>query len=176
MIVDSNGVEIEVMTGDIVRSGAEALVNAANNHFWMGSGVAGALKRAGGEGIEREAVAQGPKPVGECVVTAGGNLSARHVIHAAVMGQDLGTDPGIVRRATGSSLEAAKSLGVRSVALPAFGTGVGGLDPAEAAEAMVTTTIAFTREGAGSIRRVTFVLFSPELERAFARALETATR
>jgi O-acetyl-ADP-ribose deacetylase (regulator of RNase III) len=176
MIVDSNGVEIEVIAGDIVRSGAEALVNAANNHFWMGSGVAGALKRAGGEGIEQEAMAQGPKRVGECVVTSGGHLSARYVIHAAVMGQDLRTDAGIVSRATESSLEAARRIGVASVALPAFGTGVGGLDPVESAGAMISATTGFAREGSGSIRRITFVLFSPELKEAFAQALEAATQ
>lgn len=172
MVVDVNRTRIEVTSGDIVDAGTEALVNAANNHFWMGSGVAGALKRAGGSVIEQEAVAQGPKPVGESVVTSAGRLPARYVIHAAVMGQDLATDPELVARATRSALEAASSRGVESVAFPAFGTGVGGLDPSRSADAMVGSVVEFLRATDTPIRRITFVLFSPPLERAFRSALE----
>ena len=69
------------------------------NHFWMGSGVAGAIKARGGQEIERDAMAQGPMEPGECVITTGGRLPARHVIHAAVMGQDLRTSASIIGRA-----------------------------------------------------------------------------
>jgi len=82
---------MRVAEQDIASLDVDAVVNAANDHLWMGAGVAGALKRAGGDEIEREAMAKGPIKVGEAVVTSGGRLRARHVIHAAVMGQFLRT-------------------------------------------------------------------------------------
>src|SRR2546430_13780599 len=97
-------VTIEVAEGDIAAEDVDAIVNAANNHFWMGSGVAGAIKARGGEAIEREAMAQGPVEPGECVVTTGGRLPARYVIHAAVMGQDLDTSAPLIERATRNAL------------------------------------------------------------------------
>lgn len=164
-------VEVEVRGGNIVDIDAEALVNAANNHFWMGSGVAGAIRDAAGSEIEAEAMNQGPRPVGDSVVTSAGRLGARYVIHAAVMGQDLRTDGGNVYRATRSALETARGLGVRSVALPAFGTGVGGLEGAESAEAMTRAVVDFAREGPGLPASVTLVLFSASLEQEFDEAL-----
>jgi O-acetyl-ADP-ribose deacetylase (regulator of RNase III) len=118
--------KLEVRAGDIAAVEADAIANAANDRLWMGAGVAGALKRAGGVEIEEEAVALGPIPLGSAVATTAGRLPARWVIHGAAMGQDLRTDAGLVRRTTGSCLELADELGCRSLALPAFGTGVGG--------------------------------------------------
>jgi O-acetyl-ADP-ribose deacetylase (regulator of RNase III) len=83
---------IRVIQGDISQQHADALVNAANNQLWMGSGVAGALKRKGGKIIEDEAVKQGPIPIGEAAITTAGALNAKYVIHAAGMGADLRTD------------------------------------------------------------------------------------
>ena len=82
-------IRIEIIEGDITAQDTDAIVNAANNHFWMGAGVAGAIKRRGGPEIEAEAMRQGPVEPGECVITSGGRLAATHVIHAAVMGQAL---------------------------------------------------------------------------------------
>ncbi|OFW33798.1 MAG: hypothetical protein A3G76_03590, partial [Acidobacteria bacterium RIFCSPLOWO2_12_FULL_65_11] len=117
---------IEILDGDIAAQSTDAIVNAANNAFWMGAGVAGAIKARGGREIEVEAMAQGPVEPGECVVTSGGRLAARHVIHAAVMGQDLRTSGALIDRATRRTLALADRLGLVSIALPAFGTGVGG--------------------------------------------------
>ena len=117
---------LEVVEGDIAAMAVDAVANAANNHLWMGAGVAGAIKRAGGEEIEREAIAHGPIEVGDAVATGAGRLPARWVIHAAVMGQDLATNGDAIRRATRRTLELADELGAESLALPAFGTGVGG--------------------------------------------------
>jgi O-acetyl-ADP-ribose deacetylase (regulator of RNase III) len=163
---------IKITEGDISRTEADALVNAANNHFWMGAGVAGALKRAGGEEIEEEAVSKGPKPVGEAVVTGAGRLKARYVIHAAVMGQDLRTDAASIRRATENSLRLADELQLQSIAFPALGTGVGGFPLAECARIMIGAV----REHAGeatSLRRVCFALYGQEAYDAFRRELET---
>src|SRR2546427_3714449 len=111
-------VKVEIAEGDISRETTAAIVNAANNHFWMGSGVAGAIKRRGGEEIERDAIAQGPVQPGECVVTSGGHLAARHVIHAAVMGQDLQTSAEIIDRATRNALALAEAHRLESIAFP----------------------------------------------------------
>src|SRR5262249_59667831 len=104
VVVKFGQTSLETQRGDISRANVDAVVNAANNHLWMGSGVAGALKRAGGIEIEREAVAKGPVEVGEAVFTNGGALPARYVIHAAVMGQDLPTDQSKIRQATNNAL------------------------------------------------------------------------
>src|SRR5438445_2628739 len=130
--------EITVVEGDITRIAAEAIANAANTRLWMGSGVAGALKRAGGEEIEREAIAKGPIEPGDAVATGAGRLRSRYVIHGAVMGQDLKTDAGLIERTTRRCLEVADGLGCASIALPAFGTGVGGFPLDECARIMVS--------------------------------------
>src|SRR5882672_6710319 len=98
-------IAITVVEGDITRLEVDAVVNAANDHLWMGAGVAGAIKRAGGQVIEREAVAKGPIAVGDAVTTGAGRLKARYVIHGAVMGQDLRTDDDLIRRTTTRCLE-----------------------------------------------------------------------
>ena len=160
--------ELSVVEGDITALDVDAIANAANNALWMGAGVAGAIKRAGGEEIEREAVAQGPIEVGEAVATTGGRLNARWVIHGAVMGQDLRTNAELVRRTTESCLRAADELGATSLALPAFGTGVGGFPLDECARIMV----AAARDYAPSaLTTVVFAVFGDEAATAFRAAL-----
>jgi O-acetyl-ADP-ribose deacetylase len=149
-------VDIEIVEGDISAERTAAIVNAANNHFWMGAGVAGAIKRRGGEVIEREAVAQGPVSPGECVITSAGRLAARHVIHAAVMGQDLQTSGELIDRATRNSLALAETHKLESIAFPAFGTGVGGFPLDECARIMVRV---FREHQAASLTLIRYVLF-----------------
>jgi O-acetyl-ADP-ribose deacetylase (regulator of RNase III) len=161
-------VEIELVEGDIAALEVDAVANAANNALWMGAGVAGALKRAGGEEIEREAVALGPIEVGDAVATGAGRLPARWVIHGAVMGQDLRTDAELVARTTRRCLEVADGLGARSLALPAFGTGVGGFPLDECARIMVEAVEAYEPE---SLERVLFEVFGGEALTAFELAL-----
>jgi O-acetyl-ADP-ribose deacetylase (regulator of RNase III) len=161
-------IEPEVVEGDITTLEVDAIANAANNHLWMGSGVAGAIKRAGGEEIEREAVSLGPIEVGDAVATGAGRLTARWVIHGAVMGQDLRTDAELVRRTTASCLLIADELGAESLALPAFGTGVGGFPLDECARVMVEAVRAHEPR---SLRRVVFAVFGDEARRAFEAGL-----
>ncbi len=149
--------DVTIVKGDISRIEADALVNAANNYLWMGAGVAGALKRAGGQEIEDEAVKKGPIPVGGAVETKAGRLKAKYVIHAAVMGQDLRTDEVIIRNATRNTLTRAEKLGVQSVAFPAFGTGVGGFPLKRCAEVMLDEIIKYP-----SSLKVMVVLYSEE--------------
>ena len=162
---------LEVVRGDITDQDTEAIVNAANSHLWMGAGVAGAIKRAGGPQIEQEAVAQGPIPVGEAVVTTGGRLKARYVIHAAGMAQDLRTDADKVEQATKNSLKRAEEKGIRSVAFPAIGTGVGGFSVAECARVMISAA-ADHLSGTSCIKRVVFVLFDQAGYEVFREQVE----
>lgn len=162
--------ELEVREGDISTVEADAIANAANNHLWMGSGVAGALKRAGGVEIEREAIAQGPVPVGTAVATSAGLLKARYVIHGAVMGQDLATDADLVRRTTRACLALADELGCESLALPAFGTGVGGFPLDECARLMIGEARTFEP---ASLRRVIFAVYGAEAARTFETRIGT---
>jgi O-acetyl-ADP-ribose deacetylase (regulator of RNase III) len=162
---------LEVVEGDITQLEVDAIGNAANDRLWMGAGVAGAIKRAGGEEIEREAVAKGPIPVGEAVATGAGALPARWVVHGAVMGQDLRTNADLVRATTASCLRVADQLGASSLALPAFGTGVGGFPLVECAEIMVREAGSYEPK---SLDRVIFAVFGDEAEEAFRRALETS--
>jgi O-acetyl-ADP-ribose deacetylase len=163
-------VTVELVQGDICDRAVEAVVNAANNHLWMGGGVAGAIKRRGGVEIEREAMAQGPIPVGSAVATRAGALAARYVIHAAVMGQDLRTDAGLIREATRAALVVAEGLGVRGIAFPALGTGVGGFPLEACARVMVGAVRGFAPEAA-ALQTVEFVLFDQAGYDAFARVL-----
>ena len=160
--------DLEVVEGDIAALDVDAIANAANDHLWMGAGVAGAIKRAGGEEIEREATARGPIPVGTAVATGAGRLQAKHVIHGAVMGQDLRTNADLVERTTRSCLEVADGLGCESLALPAFGTGVGGFPLDECARLMVGVARAYEPR---SLRRVVFAVFGAEGAAAFRDAL-----
>jgi O-acetyl-ADP-ribose deacetylase (regulator of RNase III) len=161
-------VRLDVVDGDITQLDVDAIANAANDHLWMGAGVAGAIKRAGGDEIEREAVAQGPIEIGTAVATTAGRLSARWVIHGAVMGQDLRTDADKVARTTTSCLRVADDLGAQSIALPAFGTGVGGFPVDECARIMVDAARAHEPR---TLERVVFAVFGGEVREAFEHVL-----
>jgi O-acetyl-ADP-ribose deacetylase (regulator of RNase III) len=160
-------VEIEVREGDISRCAVDVVANAANDHLWMGAGVAGALKRAGGDEIEQEAVAKGPIERGDAVATGAGRLPAKHVIHAAVMGQDLATSAELIEQATRRTLEVADELGAESIALPAFGTGVGGFPLEDCADLMVRVV---REHRPRTLKRVVFAVYGFDAERAFRAA------
>ena len=162
-------IKIEVEQGDITQFELDALVNAANNQLWMGGGVAGALKRAGGKEIEAEAVKKGPIPIGEAIATGAGRLKARYIIHAAVMGRDLETDADKIRQATKNSLLRADELGVKSIAFPALGTGVGGFPLDECARIMIGEVRQYSTRNTG-LERVVFVLYDDALR--FANLLQ----
>ena len=162
---------IEAVQGDITDLEVDAVVNAANNHLWMGAGVAGAIKRRGGQEIEREAVSRGPVPVGSAVATKAGSLRARHVIHGAVMGQDLRTDLSTVAETTRSVVELAREMGLGSIALPLFGTGVGGLDQGEVAATMARELASTVAEHEGELW-VLLVGYGPDAGEAIRRAIE----
>jgi O-acetyl-ADP-ribose deacetylase (regulator of RNase III) len=160
--------KLEVIDGDIAALRVDAVANAANSQLWMGAGVAGAIKRAGGDDIEHEAIAKGPIAVGDAVATSAGRLPAKWVIHGAVMGQGLRTNAALVSQTTTSVLRVADELGAQSLALPAFGTGVGGFSLDECARLMVDAVRAHKPR---TLRRVVFAVYGEKARRAFEGAL-----
>jgi len=162
---------IEIVKGDITKSDCEAIVNAANNKFWMGSGVAGAIKKAGGEVIEEEAVKKGPVMPGEAIFTGAGKLPFKIVIHAAVMGQDLKTSDKYIRQASLACLNIAEKQKIESLAFPAFGTGVGGFSMAGCAHQMINAVRGFEPRSQ-FIKRVQFCLFDDYAYQCFKGKLE----
>lgn len=167
-MVDSN---IEIVQGDITQQDTDAIVNAANNQLWMGAGTAGAIVRAGGREIEDEAIRQAPIQIGEAVVTGGGNLPCRHVIHAAAMGRQLHTSAAYIRAATDNALKRAEELRLTSIAFPALGTGVGGFDYEQAAE--IILGVCYEHSGSDrSVRTIRIVLFDHQAFQIFDQAAQ----
>ena len=162
--------EISVVLGDIADQETDAIVNAANNHLWMGAGVAGAIKHKGGAVIEQEAMAKGPIPVGTAVMTSAGALKAKRVIHAAVMGQDLRTNADLIQKATRGSFWLAEQEGLGSVSLPALGTGVGGFSVFHCASVMIGVAIELMIKST-ILREVRFVLHDEEAKGIFENEL-----
>src|SRR5262249_9864026 len=158
---------LEIAEGDIAAEATEVIVNAANNAFWMGAGVAGAIKRRGGPKTEAEAMAQGRVEPGGCVITWAASRAARHVIPAAVMGQDLQTSSDLIARATRQALRMADKHRLESIALPAFGTGVGGFPVAQCARLMIDAIPAHA-PAATWLPLVRLVLFGRSAYEAFA--------
>jgi len=166
-------VDIVITRGDITASDAEAIVNAANNHFYMGGGVAGAIKRRGGRVIEEEAVKQGPVKVGEAVLTSAGSLKSKYVIHAATMEMDFKTNEEIVRKAVYSSLKLAQNHGISSIAFCALGCGVGKFSYNTASKIMAQEIFRYIRETENtSLKRIEFVLYSEKAYEIFDKNIE----
>ncbi|PZS01519.1 MAG: Appr-1-p processing protein [Candidatus Chloroheliales bacterium] len=167
--------KISLIQGDISQAEADALVNAANNELWMGSGVAGALRRAAGPEVEREAISKGPIKVGEAVATGAGQLAAhgvKYIIHAAAMGARARASERSVHEATLNSLREAERLAVKRIAFPALGAGVGGYDLRNCAKTMLGAVREYAAQyPASSIEEVIFVLRCDEAYRVFAAAM-----
>lgn len=164
---------IRLCKGDITNFVGDAVVNAANSSLWMGSGVAGAIKRIGGNCIEMEAMSKAPIDPGEAVVTNAGSLDVEYVIHAAAMGDDLVTSEALIRSATQNSLYKCDELHIESVAFPALGTGVGRFAVDVSAKAMIDEVVLYLQEESDtSLREVVFYLFGEETFQSFSRALE----
>jgi O-acetyl-ADP-ribose deacetylase len=162
--------KIRCRQGDITDSTADAIVNAANSHLWMGSGVAGAIKHKGGIEIESDAIAKGPIAIGEAVVTGAWKLRQKYVIHAAAMGQDLRTNEKKIRDATRNALLRAEELGIKSIDFPALGTGVGGFAVSQTAKIMIQAAREFAKSR--TLQEIGFVLFDQASFLAFQEELE----
>jgi O-acetyl-ADP-ribose deacetylase (regulator of RNase III) len=161
---------LEVAQADITQLDVDAITNAANTRLLHGGGVAGAISRAAGPDLERESRERAPIGLGEAVETTGGELPARWVIHAATMELGGPTSADIIERATRSTLAVAERLGAKSLALVAFGTGVGGFPLDQAARIMVPVA----RQHEGGLERIVFAVHGDQAERAFREAVEAA--
>jgi O-acetyl-ADP-ribose deacetylase (regulator of RNase III) len=164
--------EIEVRQADVTKLEVDAIANAANTRLKHGGGVAGAIVRNGGREIQRESDRKAPIPLGEAVETGAGSLPARWVIHAATMELGGPTSAEVIRSATASTLRKADELGARSLALVAFGTGVGGFPVEEAARIEVEEVRAHLDRGS-ALERVVFAVFGDDAQAAFESALES---
>jgi O-acetyl-ADP-ribose deacetylase len=168
---------LDIVSGDITQLEVDAIANAASTDLAMVAGVAGAIKRAGGAAIETEAQLQGPIAVGEAVATTGHDLRARWVVHVAVMGPDSKPDAAAIAKATSAALDCANRAHARSLALPAFGTGVGGFPVYQCASIMVAETVRYLKEHKSSgLRRVLFTVYSDPARAAFKNAMAGASR
>jgi O-acetyl-ADP-ribose deacetylase len=174
------GTTVEVVSGDIADVAAhqaEAYVVAANNELWMGSGVAGALKRAAGDIVEQEALAQAPIDVGDAIVTSAGEMPppAHILIHAAAMGftdrTQIYASRETVHATTTRCLELAGEHRVKSIVFPALGTGVGALETDECAEAMCAAIADFLKNDTG-IERIRFVVTNDERATLFQKQID----
>ena len=160
--------EIIVAKGDITESDCQAIVNAANNQFVMGGGVAGVIKKKGGIEIEVEAISKGPVDVGESVLTKAGTLRAEYVIHSATMAMDFKTNEDIIRLATYSALLSAQKNKITSIAFCALGCGVGGFSYNDASKIMAQEIFRYARDVKNpSLKRIVFVLYSDDAYKIF---------
>jgi O-acetyl-ADP-ribose deacetylase (regulator of RNase III) len=162
-------IDLAVLQADVTKLEVDAITNAANTQLRHGGGVAAAIARAAGPELQRESNEKAPIGLGEAVETTAGDLPSRYVIHAATMELGGPTSSEIIERATGSALRKADELGCRSLALVAFGTGVGGFPLDEAARLMVGAVRQFQPR---SLQRVVFAVHGDAAEQAFRTAVQ----
>ncbi len=161
--------QIEVIQADITELEVDAIANAANTQLQHGGGVAAAISRAGGPEVQNECDERAPIDLGEAVATTAGEMPSKWVIHAATMELGGPTSAEIIRRATASTLAIAEELGAKSLALVAFGTGVGGFPIDEAARIEVEEVERHLAEGS-ELERIVFAVFGEKAQLAFEEA------
>jgi O-acetyl-ADP-ribose deacetylase (regulator of RNase III) len=164
--------EIEVKRADITQLDVDAIANAANTQLRHGGGVAGAISRAGGPAVQDESNERAPIGLGEAVETTGGEMPCRWVIHAATMELGGPTSAEIIRRATASALDKADELGAKTVALVAFGTGVGGF-PLDEAARIEMEEVRRHLESGNNLERIVFAVHGKDAEAAFQAAMNS---
>ena len=165
---------IEIWNGDICDLEVDAIVSPATGSLWMSTGVAGAIKRAGGDAIEFAAVRQGPVEVGAAVVTTAGTLAARAVIHAVSMDRERRTTAEALETAVRSVMARAREIAATSIAFPALGSGVGGF-PLEEGARITVETVRDEIPDSPTIGHVVFALRGGAAYQAFSQALQEAT-
>jgi O-acetyl-ADP-ribose deacetylase (regulator of RNase III) len=164
---------ILIIAGDLVEQEVDAIVNAANNDLVLGGGVAGAIRSRGGPTIQRECDEHGPVKVGDAVLTGAGELAARHVIHAASMRLGGSTTEESLRSSMDNSFRLARENGVKTIAVPAVGTGIAGFPMEDCAIVMARSLSGALAEG-WQPEEVRFVLFGDAARRTFETSFRTA--
>ncbi len=162
---------VEVKQGDLTKQAADAICNPANSLMYVGGGAAGALKRAGGEAIERDALKHAPVPVGNAIATTAGKLQARWVVHAPTMERPaMRTTDEKVYRATLAALRCADEVGAENIVIPGMGTGVGGVSCENAAREMIKALQEFS-SAAKSLKKIVLCDLGDEMVNAWRDAL-----
>jgi len=161
---------LRIVEGDITLLDVEAVVNAANKHLQLGGGVAGAIRRRGGPAIQVECDRLAPIEVGEAVITGGGNLKARYVIHAVGPVNGEGDEEAKLVRATLSSLRIAAGRKIRSLAFPAISTGIYGFPLQECSRIMLRASLNFLKKNSHP-REIVFCLYGAEAFEVFRKTL-----
>jgi len=177
-----NQAKLSVIQGDITRQTTDAIVNAANSSLMGGGGVDGAIHRAGGPAILKECKQivsrQGRLPTGKAVITTGGNLKARFVIHTVGPiwhGGNRG-EPELLSSAYRESLQVAADNNLGSISFPSISTGAYGYPVAEAAKIALNAAVSFLKENVTSIKKVIFVLFDAATFQSYASELNEMAR
>lgn len=175
MKVKVDRTSIELVQGDITDLDTDAIVNAANAALRLGGGVAGAIRRKGGPRIQEECDRIGGTFVGGAVITTGGNLKAKYVIHAVGPRYGEGAEDEKLRNATLNSLKLADEHGLSSIAFPAISTGVFGFPKDRCARIMLSTALSYLK-GPTGLEKVVFCLYGSESFEIFKQALETISK
>jgi len=166
---------LKLLRGDITDLSMDAVVNAANSSLKLGGGVAGAIRRKGGLEIQKECdeiISQrGAIPTGDAVITTGGNLKARYVIHAVGPVYGEGEEDEKLKNAASNSLRIADQHSLVSIAFPAISTGYFGLPKRRCAEVMIPAAVSYIKRGT-RLKQVVFCLFDEETFDAFKDVLE----
>lgn len=171
MKVDVNNSIVELVEGDITEMQTEAIVNAANAQLVLGGGVAGAIRRKGGPQIQNECDKIGRTSVGGAVITTGGNLKAKYVIHAVGPRLGEGNEDEKLKNATLNSLKLADENNLKSISFPAISTGVFGFPVRRCAEIMLKTTLDYLK-GQTGLEKVVFCLFGQANYQVFTKQLK----
>ena len=166
----NNMEKIKLVKGDITEISADAIVNAANAHLQMGGGVAGAILRKGGRSIQDECNKIGFTPVGHAVITGGGNLKAKYVIHAVGPRMGEGDEDNKLLNVTLNSLKIAQKQGLNSIVFPAISTGIFGYPLDKCANIMLETTKEFLAKNSIP-KEVIFCLYDNTAYRTFELAV-----
>jgi O-acetyl-ADP-ribose deacetylase len=174
-----NETKLVLVQGDITRQATDAVVNAANSSLMGGGGVDGAIHRAGGPAILKECkeivASQGRLPVGQAVITTGGNLPAKYVIHTVgpVWRGGNKDEPEKLASAYTESLKLAEQYRLKSISFPSISTGVYGYPVTDAAGIAMNTAAKFAHDEAESIQEIVFVLFDEGTYAQYEKALDS---
>ena len=162
---------LEVIYCGITKTDAEAVVNPANNMLWMGGGISSEIRKAGGKSIEKEALSKAPAEVGSAVVTSGGDMKARWIIHAVISGQDLTTNEQSIRSAVRACCIKANEINCKSVAIPLLNSATFDLEIHIAANIIVDETVNYLIKENNSLEHVVFVETDDKIKSIFKKAL-----
>ncbi|MFX1570288.1 MAG: macro domain-containing protein [Promethearchaeota archaeon] len=162
---------ITLVQGDITESNTDVIVNAANSRLILGGGVAGAIKAKGGSNIQEECNKIGGTHVGGAVITTGGNLKAKHVIHAVGPRMGEGNEEEKLKNATLNSLKLMDEHRLKTIAFPAISTGIFGYPIEECAKIMISTTKDYLSSKT-QIKEVLFVLYTNSDFEVFEKELK----